>query len=85
MTKEDIAVFVNDNKITHEKEMDMVINGYLQGHANVYSGGMNLGLPFGPFKAVVDLRTMKIIALDEIGGLGLMEVEEAIDHFRASY
>ena len=83
MTKEDIALFVNYNNLTHEEGMERVIRGYLQGHANVYSGGMNLGFPFGPFKAVVDLRTMKVIALDEIGGLGLMEVQEAIDHCRA--
>lgn len=56
------------------------MDGYLQGHANFYTNDKKNPWPFAFYMAVVDLKTMKVVAKSGMGsGERILNARSAID------
>lgn len=57
-----------------------IVDGYLRGHANIYTNDDKNPWPFAFYLAVVDLKTTKVVAKNGLrGGDHILDARTAID------
>lgn len=80
MASNNIALYAHYKGYSFPDGRSKIVDGYLQGHANIYTNDDENPWPFAFYLAVVDLKTMKVVAKSGLsGGDRILDARAAID------